>query len=134
MKKNGKDKIFIKNWQLILLSNVDYTITSKALAERLMKALPVLISHEQTAYVKDRFICETDRLIYDINEVSDVFHTDGFLVTMDIENAFDSLNHYFLLAVLKKTGFGTSFIKWIEAILNKLKSCVINSGTKTQYF
>ena len=53
---------------------------------------------------------------------------------MDIEKAVDSLNHSFLLAVLKKFGFGTSFINWIETILNKPESCVINSGKTTQYF
>ena len=90
-----------------------------------------MISHEQTAYVNGRFICETGRLISDIIEVSDVFNINGFLVTMDIEKAFDSLN---LLAVLKKIGFGTSFSNWIETILNKPESCVINSGKTTQYF
>ena len=64
-------------------------------------------------YIKNRFICETGRLISDIIEVSDVFNIDGFLVMMDIEKVFDSLNHSFLLAVLKKIGFGTSFINWI---------------------
>ena len=93
-----------------------------------------MISHEQTAYVKDRFISETGRLISDIIEVSDVFNIDGFLVTIDIEKASDSLKLSFLLAVLKKFGFGTSFIKWIDAILNKSESCVINSGKTTQYF
>ena len=96
--------------------------------------LPVLISHEQAAYVNGRFICETGRLISDIIGVSDVFNINGFLVTMSIEKAFDSLNHSFLLAVLKKFGFGASFINWIEAILNKPESCVINSGKTTQYF
>ena len=90
-----------------------------------------MISHEQTAYVNGRFICETGRLISDIIEVSDVFNINGFLVTMDIEKAFDSLN---LLAVLKKFGFGTSFSNWIETILNKPESYVINSGKTTQYF
>ena len=93
-----------------------------------------MISYEQTAYVNGRFICETGRLISDIIEVSDVFNINGFLVTMDIEKAFDSLNHSFLLAVLKKVGFGTSFINWTGAILNKPESCVINSGKTTQYF
>ena len=51
-----------------------------------------------------------------------------------IEEAFDSLNHSFLLVVLKKFGFGTSFINWIEAILDKSESCVISSGETTQYF
>ena len=96
--------------------------------------LPFLISHEQTAYVNGRFICETGRLISDLIEVSDVFNINGFLVTVDIEKAFDSLNHSFLLAVLKKFDFGTSFINWIETILNKPESCVINSGKTTQYF
>ena len=93
-----------------------------------------MISHEQTALVNGRFICEIGRLISDIIEVSDVFNINGFLVTMDIGKAFDPLNHPFLLAVLKKIGFCTSFINWIEAILNKLESCVINSGKTTQYF
>ena len=35
---------------------------------------------------------------------------------------------------LKKFSFGTSFINWIEVILNKSESCVINSRKTTQYF
>ena len=66
IEKKGKDKRFIKNWRPISLLTVDYKIASKALAERLKKILPVLISREQTAYVKDRFICKTGRLISDI--------------------------------------------------------------------
>ena len=38
---------------------------------------------------------QTGRWISDINEASDVFNIDGLLVTMDIEKAFDSLNHSF---------------------------------------
>ena len=134
LKKKGKDKRFIKNWRPISLLNIGYKIASKALAERLKKILPVLINHEQTACVNGIFICETGRLISGIIELRDVFNINGFALTMDIEKAFDSLNHSFLLAVFKKFGFGTSFINWIEAILNKLESCVINSGKTTQYF
>ena len=114
IEKKGKDKRFIKNWRPISLLNVDYKIASKALAERLKKILPVLISHEQTAYVKDRFICKTSILISDIIEVSDVFNIDGFLVTMDVEKAFDSLNHSFVLAVLKN-------LVLVQVLLNGLR-------------
>ena len=48
---------------------------------------------------------------------------------MDIEKAFDSLNHFFFLALLEKFGFGTIF-NWIEI----LECCVIYIGKKTQYF
>ena len=36
----------------------------------------------------------------------------GFLVTMDVEKAFDSLNDKFLILV----GFGQNVISWIEII------------------
>ena len=69
---------------------------------------------------------------------SEKHNTDSFLVAIDTEKAFDSLSHsfllVFLLAVLKKFGFGTTFIDCIEAILNKSDSYVINSGKTTQYF
>ena len=63
--------------------NVDYKIASKALSTRLKKVLPTLVSFEQTAYVKDRFIGETGSLISDIIEVSDILNLEGFLVTVD---------------------------------------------------
>lgn len=44
-------------------------------------------------YVKYRFICDAGRLISNIIAVSDVLNVDGFLVRLDIEKAFDSLNH-----------------------------------------
>ena len=53
---------------------------------------------------------------------------------MDIEKAFDSLDHSFLISVLKKFGFGKNFITWIEILLKDQQSCAINGGTTTQYF
>ena len=40
----------------------------------------------------------------------------GFLVTMDVEKAFDSLNDKFLILVLEKVGFGQNVISLIEII------------------
>ena len=58
----------------------------------------------------------------------------NFLVTMDIEKAFDSLGHGFLSSVLRKCEFGKNFIVWIEILLKDQLSCVINGKTTTQYF
>ena len=57
-----------------------------------------------------------------------------FLVTMDVEEAFDSLDHKFLISVLKKFGFGQNFISWIEIIFKNQESCVINRATAAKYF
>ena len=53
---------------------------------------------------------------------------------MDIEKAFDSLDHNFLISTSEKYGFGQNFILWIEILLNDQESCVINGGKTTEYF
>ena len=94
----------------------------------------MLISSQQTAYVKNRFIGEIGRLISDIIEISSCFNITGFFVTIDIEKAFDSLDHSFLISVLKKFGFGKNFFTWIEILLKDQQSCVINGWTTTQCY
>ena len=41
---------------------------------------------------------------------------------MDIEKAFDSLNHIFLICVLKQFEFEENFIDWIKILLYKQES------------
>ena len=101
---------------------MDYKIIPKALASRLKKVLPNLISSQQTAYVENRFIGERGRFIADIIEITDVLNKEGFLVTMDIEKAFDSLDHTFVISVLKKSSFGNNSVKWIEILISKQES------------
>ena len=107
---------------------------SKVLATRLKETLPDLISCQQAAYVKNRFIGEGGRLISDILEISNVFNLRGYIVTIDIEKVFDSLSHSFLLACLKKFGFGHDFIRSVKILLESQRSCIINAGTTTSYF
>ena len=62
IQKKDRDKRFIKNWRPTSLLNIDYKIVSKALAARLKKVLPSLITYEQTAYAQNSCIIETGRL------------------------------------------------------------------------
>ena len=78
---------------------------SKSLATRVRKVLSNLVDSRETAYVNERFIGESGRLI-DVIEVCDIQKTSGYLLTADFEKAFDTLNHKFLIAVLKKYGLG----------------------------
>ena len=51
---------------------------------------------------KNRYIGEAGRLISDILDLSDKLSTGSYLVTVVIENAFNSLDHGLLLVVFKK--------------------------------
>ena len=59
----------------------------------------------------DILVKEKERLISAIIEIAKI--KKGFLVTMDIEKAFDSLDHNFLISALEKYGFGKNFISWV---------------------
>ena len=107
----GKNKRYIKNWRPISLLNVDTKILSKALASRLKKVINTLISPVQTAYVPGRYIGDSVRLISDLLEYTDRHNISGFLLTADMEKAFNSLDHQLLIAALKKYGLGSSFIQ-----------------------
>ena len=114
--------------------NLDQKIISKALVARLKKFFPSLIYPRQTAFVNGRFINESRRLISDIIEIFNKENVSGYLMTIDFQNAFDSLNHCFLLAVLPKYGFAEDFIDWVKMLLKDSESCVINGGNTAKYF
>ena len=45
---------------------------------------------------------------------------------MDIEKTFDSLDHFLVISVLKKFGFGNNFVSGIATLISKNESCAIN--------
>ena len=91
-------------------------IIGKVLSTRMKNVLPFLISSNQMAYVKNKFISESGIVISDILELSNSPALEDFLVTAYIEKAFDSVNHCSLLQVLQKFRFGIDFVSWIKTI------------------
>ena len=77
--------------------------TLKSSLGKIKKIFLGLISSQQTAYVKNRHINESEKIIPNIIETARL-NNAGFLVAMDIEKAFNSLDHRFLISVMKKYG------------------------------
>ena len=123
-----KIKRFIQNWTPIL--SVDLKIISKALSEKLKN----LISTHQTAYVKNKHLGESGKLTSDIKEIARSKKFEAFLVKMDIEKSFDSLDHDFLISTLEKYGFGKNFILWVKTYLmgKEIRSCVLLTVAQLQ--
>ena len=73
-------------------------------------------------------------MIDDLLAYAESENLDGILFAADIEKAFDSVEHTFIFASLKKFGFGEDFIRWVKTFLNGSQSCVMNNGMSTGYF
>ena len=70
IEKKGKDRLLLENWRPISLVNVDAKIMSKVIATRIKNVLPNIIHHNQTGYVKDRYIGETVRSVFDVMDLT----------------------------------------------------------------
>ena len=96
--------------------------------QRLKKSLPFLISANQSPYGDEPFISECGRLISDLLQISDTLKLDGLLAAKDIQKAFNSVNHTFLVSTLERYGFGNRFVRWVKFLLKNQESCIINGG------
>ena len=134
MPKENKDIRFLKNWRPISLLTTDYKILTKTLASRLQKVLPSLINTDQVGYMKNRFIGQNVRTIFDLMEITDIESIEAYIAQIDFEKAFDSIEWPFLFKTLKTFGFGENFINWIKIFYNDIYSCVGNNGFYSNYF
>ena len=134
IEKQGKDRPLIENWRPISLINVDAKIISKVIAVRVKNVLPDIIHHNQTGYVKDRYIGETVRSIFDIMEFTDTENIPGILIFIDFKKAFDTVEWHYLFDCLKAFNFGPDLINWVKTFYGNIESCVINNGLTSDYF
>ena len=67
-------------------------------------------------------------------EISDTLKLDGILATIDIQKAFDSVDHSFLISTLERYRFSNRFLKWVKILLKNQESCIINGGNTTKHF
>lgn len=96
--------------------------------------LPDLIGPGMIAWINDRFLGESGRLIADITEICDLEQLEGELVASDFENVFDSLNHNFTITDLEHYSFGNDFIEWIKTVLKNQESLMINRSQTAKFF
>ena len=107
---------------------------SKVIATRIKNVLPSIIHHNQTGFIKDRYIGEIIRSIFDIMDFTVEENIPGLLIFIDFQKAFDSLEWNFLLRCLESFNFGASLIRWVFTFYKNIQRCVINNGIISDFF
>jgi len=114
--KKDAEVFFIKNWRPIILLNTDYKIAAESIANRIKLVLPNVINHDQSGFLKGRFIGENIRLIDCIIQYATEKNILALLLFIDFEKAFDSLEWSFIHDTLSFYGFGASLINWVQTV------------------
>lgn len=111
--KKDKDPLLCNNYRPISLLNVDQKFLAKVLSTRLQKALPSLISADQTGFMAGRNSSFNTRRL--LNIISSPNHdTPEAILSLDAEQAFDRVEWKYLYYILGRFGFSSDFIAWID--------------------
>ena len=125
----------MKDYRPISCCNVLYKVISKIIANRLKATLPQCISHNQSAFVKDRLLVENLLLATEI--VKD-YHKEDITprcaMKIDIAKAFDSVNWDFLLNTLRALHIPEDFIHWIKLCVCTASFSVQINGELAGFF
>ena len=132
--KEDANLLKLPNWHLITLLHVDYKIASKVIATRFEKVLDLLISPDQTGFLKGRYIGQNIRLVNDVVEQTKIPNIPGILVQLDFCKAFDTIEWSFIKRSLALFNFGDSIQQWVSTFYNNSESAVLNNGFCTNFF
>ena len=58
----------------------------------------------------------------------------GMAIKLDMENAFDRVNHFFLFEVMSRFGFSERFVRWVKACISKPWIVPLVNGRPSKFF
>ena len=101
---------------------------------RFEKVLDLLISPDQTGFLKGRYIGKNIRLVNDVVEQTKIQNIPGILVQLDFCKAFDTIEWSFIKRSLTLFNFEDSIQQWVSTFYNNSESAVLNNGFCTNFF
>ncbi|XP_058742003.1 uncharacterized protein LOC131614437 [Vicia villosa] len=130
----SSNPLSLDEYRPICLVGCIYKAISKLLASRLKKVLGTTISKCQSAFVPGRQLLDG---VMVANEVVDFAKREGIgclLFKVDFEKAYDKVSWDFLRYLLRRMGFGDTWLKWMEALIFSSKMSVLENGSPTKEF
>ena len=127
-KGSAKD---LEDFRPISLVGNRYKLFAKVFANRIKKVMDKVISESQNSFVEGRQILYVVLITNEVVDSRLKNNESGVLCKLDIEKAYDHVNWKFLMAVLRKMGFGEKWIKWIDRCISIVKFFVLINGSET---
>ncbi|XP_026377760.1 uncharacterized protein LOC113272068 [Papaver somniferum] len=118
------------------LYNINYKIISKILANRLKPILQKIVSPFQAAYVPTRNISDNTiiahEIVHHMKRSKNKFGEVG--IKLDMSKAFDRIEWWFLMDIMKKLGFCNKWCNLINQCINTTSVFILLNGSSCQPF
>ncbi len=116
--------------------NSDYKILAKILAKCPETPLPLIISPDQTGFIKNRYSFFNTRRLFNIFYAPSSEQADNpeAVISLDAQKAFDRIERDYLISALGRFGFGRNFIKWVSILYLSPTATVRTNSTSSAPF
>ena len=114
--KHKKDLVLLDNWRPICLLNNDDKISASIFAERMKTVLDSIIEETQSGFMRNGHISKNIRLVLDLIDYSDLIWEDSWIVFLDFNKAFDSMEHFYF-SPLRNLVLGNYFVVQLKLFI-----------------
>jgi len=119
-----KDRQRIENYRPITLTNTDYKIYTKTIADKLGKIAHKIIYPNQAGFIPGRNIHDHTRLTRSMVHYCETYKKNSYILSLDQEKAYDKIVHDYLWRVLEKYGLPPKFIQKIQRLYKSTRTIV----------
>ncbi|CDO76071.1 hypothetical protein BN946_scf184814.g4 [Trametes cinnabarina] len=126
--KEKGERTKIANYRPITLLNTDYKLLSKVLSIRLAEAAPTLVHDSQAGFVPGRKLHNHTQLAKLMISWAERTETNGTILALDQEKAYDKIAHDYLWRVLAKLGMPDSFTNIVKSLYANAETEVMING------
>jgi hypothetical protein len=124
----------VSEYMPIYLLNTSIKIVTKLLVNRLQNTITKLIHTTQYGFIKGRTIQDFLAWVFEYIYMCNKSQKQMVILKLDIEKAFDKIEHNAILEILRHKGLRTKWLKWMDMIMSSWTSSIMLNGVPGKTF